>query len=134
MRKLVLWIVGLGFGWAIWFAGLISIASSAFGGTCSAPLAAPIGPTVAPHSTYYNDGTPPRRFSRVPKRQLKVRFGQAAIDAFCGRPPCGMVFEACTDGNVIALPDPFTTDPQTFSRIVRHELAHVNGWPDSHGD
>jgi len=91
-------------------------------------------PTIAANSTYISDGEPPKRFAMVPDRPVRVAFGRAAIDATCGRPPCNMVFEGCVRGGVIALPDPFTTDSMTFARVVRHELAHVRGWPASHGD
>jgi hypothetical protein len=45
-----------------------------------------------------------------------------------------MTLEGCEDGDQMALPDPFSTDPETFSRIIKHELGHVNGWPATHGD
>jgi hypothetical protein len=91
-------------------------------------------PNLAANSTYTNDGEPPRRFSAPPKASMKIAFGRENIDALCGRPPCGFVFEGCVRGDTIALPDPFTTDSATFARITRHELAHVHGWPETHGD
>jgi hypothetical protein len=101
---------------------------------CPKPIAVPQAVATAnPSSTLYTDVEPPARFAHVPRKQLRISFGKEAIDAMCGRPPCGMIFEGCTDGEVMALPDPFTTDPQTFARIVRHELGHVAGWPGTHG-
>lgn len=88
---------------------------------------------IAPNSTYVDDGEPPARFSHVPSRPLLVGFGQKSIDELCGVPPCGLVFEGCTDGDRMALPNPFTTDSATFARIARHELAHHAGWPATHG-
>lgn len=110
-------------------------ASAPLAATCSAPV--PVPPSITtPHSTYYNDGSPPVRFAHVPNHAIKMAFGQKSIDSLCGRPPCGMVFVACTsdDGTTMALPDPFTTDPQSFVATLRHELGHVNGWPATHGD
>jgi hypothetical protein len=91
-------------------------------------------PQMPANSTYVSDGEPPLRFSHAPDHPLIIGFGQENIDALCGRPPCGKKFLGCTRGDQMALPDPFTTDSMTFGRIVRHELAHVNGWPASHGD
>jgi hypothetical protein len=91
-------------------------------------------PTTAANSTYTSDGEPPKRFAMPPDKPVKVAFGGAAIDETCGRPPCNMIFEGCVRGGIVVLPDPFTTDSATFARIVRHELAHVRGWPASHGD
>lgn len=101
--------------------------------TCPKPLPVPVTVT-APSSTYYTDVEPPARFAHVPPQSLTISFGQDAIARLCGRPPCGMIFLGCTRGNEMALPDPFTTDSQTFARIVRHELGHVAGWPATHGE
>jgi hypothetical protein len=99
---------------------------------CSAPVAVPVS-VKTPNATFYNDGEPPVRFAHVPDRPVQVSFGQEAIDQLCGRPPCGMRFEGCTSNNKIALPDPYKTDAKTFARIVRHELGHHAGWPETHG-
>lgn len=98
---------------------------------CSAPVAVPKTVTT-PNATYYSDGEPPARFSHPPATPLKIVFGRDQIDALCGRPPCGKVFLGCQRGDMLALPDPFK-DPE-FAKITRHELAHVNGWPETHGD
>lgn len=100
---------------------------------CSAPVAVPSTVTT-PHATYYNDGEPPARFAHAPTGTLKVRFGQAAIDELCGRPPCGLRFLGCVHGDEVALLDPFTISSEDFAKLVRHELAHLSGWPDTHGD
>lgn len=102
---------------------------------CSKPIPVP-APVLAavPNSTYYTDVEPPKRFAHVPKGQLRVTFGNAGIDDLCGRPPCGMIYEGCTDGNRMALPDPFKMSDKDFGRIVRHEIGHKNGWAASHGD
>jgi hypothetical protein len=90
-------------------------------------------PGMAANSTYVSDSEPPQRFAHVPAAELRVRFGQGSIDAICGVPPCGKVFLGCQQGAVIVLPDPFRMSDAEFSRIVRHELGHRNGWPATHG-
>lgn len=91
-------------------------------------------PTMAPNSTYVSDSEPPARFSGPPTHGVEVYFGQANIDAICGQPPCGKHFLGCTSGNKMALMDPFTADGEQFMRILRHEIGHENGWPDTHGN
>jgi hypothetical protein len=90
-------------------------------------------PGMAPNSTYINDGEPPKRYSGPPAGYVKIVFGRTEIDNLCGRPPCDKVFLGCRRGDVLALPDPFSTSDAEFARITRHELAHFNGWPDTHG-
>jgi hypothetical protein len=123
MRKLLL---------AILIAQPVASVPKTLPAQCSVPVAVP-QTASAPGSTYYNDGEPPKRFARVPKGAVSVRFGQASIDAVCGVPPCGYVFEGCTDGKVMALPDPFKVSDAQFARIARHELGHISGWPATHG-
>ena len=101
--------------------------------TCSKPIPVPPGVTT-PNSTYYSDSEPPARFAHVPAVTLRIRFGARAIERLCGKPPCDMEFLGCTDGENMALPNPYTTDSAQFAKIVRHELGHVNGWPETHGD
>lgn len=117
---------------ALWLIPLLFAAGAKPAQQCSAPIAVPKTITT-PNSTYYNDGEPPARFAHIPNVTLRITFGEEAIAQLCGRPPCGMIFEGCTDGKNVALPDPYKTSSQTFARIVRHELSHVNGWPETHG-
>jgi hypothetical protein len=110
--------------------------------TAAVPQTAPAACQPAPvifaasglpaRSTYVSDGEPPKRFAKAPNGYVKVRFGQQAIDEVCGRPPCGKVFLGCTRGDLIVLPDPFSSPD--FARIARHELGHFAGWPASHGE
>lgn len=96
---------------------------------CEAPVPVPSTVTT-PNASYYNDGEPPKRFAHAPSGEYRVTFGQDAIDKLCGKPPCGYVFEGCVHGDQVALPDPFSPN---FARITRHEMGHLNGWPDTHG-
>jgi hypothetical protein len=91
-------------------------------------------PTMAPNSTYTSDAEPPERYRGMPKGFLQVYLGQANIDAICGQPPCNKHFEGCVRGSKIALLDPFTTKDADWMRVFRHELGHMNGWPETHGD
>jgi hypothetical protein len=91
-------------------------------------------PSMPPNSTYDSHSEPPKRFGYTKNSVMRVAFGQANIDAICGKPPCERIFLGCTRGDVVVLPDPFTTSDEQFARITRHELAHANGWPASHGD
>jgi hypothetical protein len=95
-----------------------------------APVVKPV-PGLAPNSTYTSDAEPPARFLYMPKGYMRVKFGQAAIDENCGVPPCGMIFLGCVRDDLVVLPDPSHPD---FAKITRHEIAHFNGWPASHGD
>jgi hypothetical protein len=112
------------------FAALLSAPSAQ---TCQPAPVVVLGPGMALNSTYVNDGEPPKRFAHVPSGEVRIRFGQANLDAICGVPPCGLVFEGCTHGNLVVLPDPYKVNNEQFARIARHELAHVAGWPASHG-
>lgn len=88
-------------------------------------------PDLAPNSTLFNDGEPPARFLTAPKGHVQVMFGQESIDRICGVPPCDKIFLGCVRGSVIVLPDPSHKD---LAKIIRHEIAHLNGWPRTHGD
>ena len=91
-------------------------------------------PGMAANSTLASTDNPPKRFAHPPVGTMKVAFGEDAIANFCGQPPCGMKFYGCIRGDVVVLPDPFTVSNEQFGRIARHELAHVAGWPETHGD
>jgi hypothetical protein len=101
--------------------------------TCSAPV--PVPPTaIAPNSTYYSDGMPPERFRA--NNQVMVRFGsQADIEGICGKAPCGKIMLACQPPRQMILPNPCRYGPSDqYAKLVCHELAHLNGWPATHGD
>lgn len=116
------------------FAGLLLIGAEPMPApyVCQLAPADPVGPAFAPNSTFVSDGEPPKRFRGAPKGFVKVAFGQENIDKYCGHPPCAKVFLGCTKGDLVVLPDPFTSPD--FARITRHELGHFNGWSAAHGD
>lgn len=101
---------------------------------CDPPRAVKPMPNLAPNSTYVSDAEPPARFRGIPHRPLTIEYGAEAIARFCGRPPCRKRFLGCARGDRIAIIDPFTEDSQLFAKIMRHEMAHLNGWPATHGD
>lgn len=113
-------------------ASMLLISATQPAPVCQAAPPAPVGPAFAPNSTYTSDGEPPKRFSVSPKGFVKVAFGQENIDRYCGHPPCMKVFLGCNRGDLIVLPDPYTSGE--FARVTRHELAHFAGWPATHGD
>jgi hypothetical protein len=89
-------------------------------------------PSMAPNSTKYTAVEPPARFLKtMPAGYVKIRFGREAIDKYCGVPPCGLIFHGCVRDDIIVVPDP---DAKNFMTILRHEIAHFNGWPWTHGD
>lgn len=96
-----------------------------------APVVKPVA-GLAPNSTYINSSEPPERFLRqMPAGHIKVAFGREMIDKHCGVPPCNHTFNGCVRGDLLVVPDP--RDPD-FDKIMRHEIAHFNGWPATHGD
>lgn len=89
---------------------------------------------LALNSTYVSDGMPPARFRQMPAGYVRVRFGAAAIDELCGRPPCDKVFLGCVRNETLVLRDPCLVKGEDYAKIVCHELAHFAGWPATHGD
>jgi hypothetical protein len=90
-------------------------------------------PGMAANSTYISSDEPPERFLRkMPSKYVKVVFGPEMVDKYCDPAPCDFVTRGCVTGDdLIVLPDPSEKD---FAKIARHEIAHFNGWPASHGD
>jgi hypothetical protein len=74
------------------------------------------------------DGMPPTRF-RAP-RKMKVETGSVAK---CGTPAKGFVFEGCTDGVVVHVPNPCDFPNESFAVLLCHEQGHLQGWPADHG-
>lgn len=91
---------------------------------------------VAANSTYYTNGAPPERYRGDTKVvfQFDSRDEVHAICAAVALPvPCGSRYGACVIGNVVHVPNP-CSEVSEYAATLCHELAHVNGWPASHGD
>lgn len=94
--------------------------------------------TLAPNSTRFSDGRPPDRFQD--DRTVTVQFtDQRGINEAChprfGPPPAGMKTNACATGRRVIAPNPCDyPESETFAHLLCHELAHMNGWPSTHGD
>ena len=93
---------------------------------------------MAASSALFTDARPPERFQSPTRFVMEVR-NQAAIDSIChplfGVPPAGMKTDACAvEGRVIA-PNPCDfAATERYARMLCHEMAHVNGWPPTHGE
>lgn len=85
----------------------------------------------------FTDARPPERYQNPAKFTVEVH-DQRGIERICqplfGTPPAGMKTDACsTDGRVI-MPNPCTfSATDQYARMLCHEMAHVNGWPPTHG-
>lgn len=91
---------------------------------------------VAPNSTYYSNGSPPERFRTGVK--FVVVFGTAdEVHATCAAAalpvPCGSRYGGCVIGSTVHVPNPCERTGD-YADLLCHELAHVNGWPASHGN
>lgn len=93
-------------------------------------------PGLAANSSYATSVTtePPVRFRGNPRVPLIFYFGREHIDRLCGVPPCHYVFRGCVRGRKVVLLNPFETSDADVARFLRHEIAHINGWPPTHGD
>lgn len=85
-----------------------------------------------------NNGMPPERF-RGNTAAVVFFTDRAGIDQMCGVAPEPYRIIACAgkiDGApVIVMPHPCPHgDLEYFARVMCHEVAHVNGWPSTHGD
>lgn len=86
----------------------------------------------------FTDARPPERFQSDAAFTVEVR-DQKGINRVChplfGVPPAGMKTDACsTEGRVI-MPNPCDfAETERYARMLCHEMAHVNGWPPTHGD
>lgn len=103
-----------------------------------APQDGPL-PRNVPHATWYNTGSPPKRFQKDVK--VMVYFQNPNIinrgGGYHNRPFCGSTVFAYSDpdSKTMNLPNPCDY-PQTdaYARLICHELGHINGWPAYHGD
>lgn len=98
----------------------------------SAKAEDPAKVALAPNSTLISSGIPPVRFRGD---NVAAVFFVDDVTKLCGRAKPGFVILACAQGNQIAMPNPCAyAASERYARIMCHELAHVSGWPATHGD
>jgi hypothetical protein len=86
---------------------------------------------IIPTSLTY-DGLPPTRYEG--NRTLKLTVVDD-LTTVCGQPPKGFAFLGCARGETAFLPNPCPRGPtESYARVLCHELAHLNGWPATHGE
>ena len=107
--------------WDLWMALLVSAAAIA------EEPAPPVSAVAIPTTEFYA-GMPPTRFQRT--RMMNVSFGTLAR---CGTPAHG-VFVGCIRSGLVHMPDPCDFGDEFFARTLCHEMAHLNGWPGTHGE
>lgn len=98
---------------------------------------AQVDASAGPGSTYVSDARAPARYRRNVRATLAT-VSPSDVDRLCrppGQPPvCGYRIEACTStAGVITLPNPAAFPRDPYARLLAHELAHVQGWPATHG-
>lgn len=98
--------------------------------------AAPISSPYAPQQAAMNNEWPPAKYRA--SKTITVTFVDTfeAVAAICGEAPEGWRTLGCHlgDGRVI-LPNPNLVPDyalERYSRLVGHELGHVNGWSGDH--
>ena len=104
---------------------------------CEPPRIVLVKPGVTPpNATYHSSSMPPERFRG--DNQATIFFtSPAEVERICGngaKPICKMRRIACVKGGRIIMPNPCGFGTESFGRYSCHELAHVNGWPATHGD
>lgn len=112
---------------------------------CVPPTQSPPQSSNAPNSTPVSDATAPERF-RNGHVCVRVQFEtQDDVQRICIAggaitPPPGYSITACylrdpVVGLKIVMPNPcLYPDGDPYSHLMCHEVAHVNGWPVTHGD
>lgn len=83
-----------------------------------------------------SDASPPLRFQRAGAHQLVIvpisEIGERCTGVMNLRPPPGVYYHGCTRRGVIYVPNPCAAKAEWFAGLLCHELAHANGWPDTH--
>jgi hypothetical protein len=107
-------------------------------GACSAGMPALPSRPLATGSTYFSDAMPPERFRNASQAHLVIET-PAEISRICiaaGAPalPCGYSYVACTIGSTVHMSNPCDHPDERWAALMCHELAHVQGWPATHGD
>lgn len=94
----------------------------------------PIPTSAPPNSSYTNSGMPPTRYQG--NTSVTIEFASPdEVNRRCagGVPVCGFRFYACRRGDKLIMPNPCPSG-QAYSSLLCHEIAHMNGWPATHGD
>lgn len=73
-------------------------------------------------------GEPPVRY--MGNRAATVSFGTIS---HCGEPPKDHHFVGCVRPPLVHMPNPCDYRDEDYARWMCHEMAHVNGWPATHG-
>ena len=83
-----------------------------------------------------SDAWPPPRYTTDTALRVIFATSLAEIAEICGPAPEGKIKGGCAGhdafGTIIVVPHPALVDPSDFRLIVAHELAHANGWPETH--
>lgn len=123
-------------------ASLIATAQPSATNDTDNPCTVPVSVTTTPNATYCNTDLPPERFQHR-ERTVAVIFKPTlySLNVSCngGALPSYGVILACTRMTIfgtysITLPDPCLIKDEVYAGLVCHELGHVNGWPNYHGD
>ena len=101
---------------------------------------------VAAPPSLWNQEIPPVRF-QGPAMAVTVFLPPYRVREECQKriketPPEGIEIKACRippdePGGIslLVLPDPCLLAPQEYyAKVLCHEIAHINGWPNTHGD
>lgn len=94
---------------------------------------------LAPNATYWTDALPPERYAVEGFATIAFLTPENVTKA-CGiEAPAGMRVMACTkrfEGRaLIIMPLPNEAGKsEYYARLMAHEIAHLKGWPATHGD
>ncbi len=75
-------------------------------------------------------GMPPPKFHQD---TAAILIFTSDVSSYCGKAPKGYVTLACAQGPQIAMPNPCQFPDDPYAALLCHEMAHVNGWPGTHG-
>lgn len=100
--------------------------------SAQAPAPHPEQATQYPKTEVF-DGMPPPRL-RHPRQVPRV-VTVGAVERGCGKDPPGLITYACTTrSGRVYVPNPCDFPQERFAMLMCHELAHVDGWPSTHGE
>jgi hypothetical protein len=96
-------------------------------------LAVAAGSALARPPSLIDDGPPPVRY--MSDTVATVTFA-TDINARCGAAPKGYTKLACAGVSAgwMVLPNACAYPTESYAQTVCHEMGHVNGWPETHGE